>query len=241
MTTSLFICTHAKHVAFFELCARSIAKHATGFHEVMVVVPTTDLEAFQRFATWSTADGAPFRIRDRYEAPERGHIWMNATKCCADLYCPEADLIAHIDADSVFTRDITPFDYLVEGSIPVLVKEYADAGDALAWKPLVERALGIEARWETMQRPELAYWRGTYRDMRLHVEVLHRQPFLEYALTHHVPEFPTLGTYALQRSTDGRYFPTVNVQRFILQGWSHHADNPETLPGELARLEAAMQ
>jgi hypothetical protein len=246
MTASIFIVTHAKHLPFLRLCVKSIHRHVEGFAQVVLVVPTDELAAFLEFERHTTADGVPITVRHRYEAPDRGHLWMNATKCCAEIYCAGSDLIAHIDADSVFNRPVTPESYLLDGQIIMATCPYAEAGDAQAWKPKVDRALGIDVELETMQSPILAYWSETYRGVRKHIEELHREPFTDHALTYHVAEFDTLGAYALMRFP-ARYAPMdrlskewQTVPKFLTQGWSHYVNDPVELPLELARLEAAI-
>lgn len=251
MTAALVTVTFSRDLPFYRLAAKSIVRHVTGFSEIVVIVPTCDFDRFREaVAGLVTADGVGITVRHRYEPADRGHIAMNATKCCVDLYCPHAELIAHLDADSVFTRDVCPGDWMVDERIALLATLYVDAGDARAWKPLVDRALGWDEPLEYMQSPMLAYWRETYSMLREHIEHVHCMPFCEYALTYHVPEFDTLGAIA-NRMNDSAYCVTavdgeMGAKRKancpILQGWSRHADlgTPESLAAELAKLEAAI-
>lgn len=244
MKSALFITSFAPDLEFLSVCLRSIEKFVTGFEQIVVVVPAHDRLCFESLIAGSrSADGTPITLRHHYEARENGHWWQNCTKVHADVYCPEVDFIAHIDSDCVFCWPVTPASYLRDGKIPIRVKAYADAGQAIAWKPLVDRALGVDAQWETMQWPRLAFWRSTYEQVRKRVEVLHREPFVYHALTHRVAEFPTLGTWALLFQSDG-YVPVIRDSAddkdgaFIFQGWSYYRENPQQMQAELSKLRS---
>lgn len=252
MTASIFVVTYARDLPFMRMCARSITKFATGFQRVVIVVPTQDYAAFMAaFSACTTADGAPFQVRHRYEPPDRQacHRLMNGTKCCADLYCPDAEMIAHIDADCIFNQPVTPASYLDDqGRIKMLVAPYELAGDARTWKALVDRALGVDAKLEVMQSPVLAYLVGNYRGVREHIERLHHEPFIDHCLTYWVPEFDTMGHYALMTKPE-LYAPILRASPegeafnpIVAQSWSHWLEKPDCpeLTAAMARFEAIL-
>lgn len=249
MKVALFIVTFRRDIEFFRLCMLSIARHVRGFEEIVVAVPTQDRALFLGVVGMS-ADGRPVRLVDHFEnLQDRGHFAQQFTKCCADIYCPEALWIAHIDADCVFTRDITPADYFRKGKALLLSRPFAHAGDARAWKPGVDFALGIDVPLETMQWAQIIHHCDVYKGVRKIIEKRHCTPFWHFVMTNidrPFSEFVTLGAMAWDWFSSLYEFVPRDTEagaalpRFVEQGWSHFGEDPAALHKELERLTAAI-
>jgi hypothetical protein len=236
----ILIVTFAPDAWWLEQCLRSIGRFATGFGAVHVAYPDKDIMAFapigKRFESDVVSDipvyWHPYKEAD---AP-LAHLDHNIRKCRADEFCPDADLIAHIDSDCFFREAVTPADYLVDGKPVLLIESYEKLKTAhpgrYYWKQTVEQALKIDAKWETMCRHPAVHWRGLYPMMRGRVEQVHQMDFDAYVLGQKpdrpcgFAEFPTLGAFAERSKTFNPRYHFVDVDKMprphekLLQFWS---------------------
>ena len=246
MHASILVVTHALHAPFCAVLLRSLAKYATGFDRILIAVPPAEVATFQAMIAQHPA--LPLEVRGIFEVPNHGHVGHTVIKTYADVLLPEASMIVHLDADVIATRPFTPQSYLsADGRIIIFTKPYAEAGDARCWQAHAESALGEPTLLETMQKPQLAYWAGTYGETRLIIEFLHHQPFTHFCLGRKCwPEFNALGHVALTRfslsyqsiamgSEAEQTFP-----HFLHQSWSHYVGDPVALATELSKLEATI-
>lgn len=153
MSTSIFIKTCRKDLEWLRYSLESIAKYAIGFDEVVVVADRGCHGQIERVLTG--------REKVVY-VPEwnNGYIQQQYVKLHADGYCSSENIL-FVDSDVVF------FDYFSENSFmvgrkPILLKtRYENVGDAQAWKPITEQAMGVKTEWEYMRRMPLIYRRDT--------------------------------------------------------------------------------
>lgn len=231
MKTEIFIVTFARDSEWLEYCIRSIHKFARGFSGVTVAAPTRDESSFSSMCPrWGA------RLVTFEEAPPPlGHLHHNAMKCRADLLCPEADFICHLDSDCVFSEPTSPEAYFV-GQKPVLLieqysrilKTYPD----FPWQRGVEVALGRPVVWETMRRHPMVNYLGVYADVRSAVERATGKEFVEYVLSCHphwpygFAEFNTIGAVILDSPWKEKYH-LVDLGQHpyphnpVVQFWSH--------------------
>lgn len=190
---AILIVSYAKDLPFFEACAKSIGKNARGFYAVKVVVPTADVDYFR-----PAAEPHGIAVCGFDEEPGKGFLSHMRMKCYADHHFPEADVIFHLDADSVIAEPVTPEDWIRDGKVllpycefrhylttPLLPDEQAtfmgftgkkvdlNRGQYF-WKFTSEFALGWEVRRETMQWMPIAHVREVYPKMRELIKARHK-------------------------------------------------------------------
>lgn len=211
MNVALLMVTFSRDLPFAIYSARSVHKFCSGFSEFVIVVPHEDVHAF-REAT--AAYGA--KVRGFHEPPNKGMLAHMAIKMEADIWCPGADAIVHIDADCIFWERCTPDDFFVN-SKPVLYRErFADFQithpTRYGWKSTVRWATGIDPVWETMVRHPACHWSATYglarHIMSKHTRMDCRAYILECdnAFPQSFAEFPALGAVAIEHAGDRYHF-----------------------------------
>ena len=255
--TELFIVTYAKDYPWLVYCLRSIAKFATGFSGVTILVPRQDLQALLKLAEpASTALAFPVCCISGDEWPGKGMCWHMAQKMRADEWCPAADFVCHIDPDCVFTAPVTPETFIRDGK-PILQYERFDSillrhEAVLTWKLATEKCLPFDIHFETMRQHGETYDRQTYRTARELVEQKTQRPFDDYVKScknefpQTISEFVTLGNVAIHCFSDKYHLvdnalkPNPDKGDFpIFQAWSHASpDQPVDLwyRGEQIRI-----
>lgn len=228
---SIFIVSYAKDAEWLWYCLASIEKFASGFLEVVVAIPMGDELAHKPH--WERFKGIKWHGYEEAPAP-LGMLDHMVRKCSADTFC-KGDLIAHVDADCVFIKPVTPADYMHDGK-PVLLMEpfsllrVAHAG-RYGWKKVVDAAIGGQVRFETMCRHPAVHWRKTYEATRHVIEGYTSKEFRDYVLSckpdypQGFAEFPTLGAIALRHFRSKYHFIDVSrhprPENFLLQAHSH--------------------
>lgn len=203
LNCEIFIVSCAKHFPWLEYCLKSIEKYATGFSDVTIVIPESDLGK-------GLPIGRFFRAEREWDG--KGFLWHMAQVMRADEWCPEADFILHIDSDCVFSEPVTPDDYIIDGK-PVLYHErFASIGkkhpDVLRWQQVVQSCVTFKVTQETMRRHPAVHRRENYGQSRFEIRAKTKMPWDEYikSCRNEFPqgfcEYVTLGNVAM------RYFPT---------------------------------
>lgn len=211
--TKLLYVTFRRDINWIRYSLQSFRKFCSGFAGVTIVVPVIDIDIFLPLEAEFSTPECPVFIRTFLEFPQKGFCHHMAMICSADIFCPDATHILHIDPDCLFTRPTTPYDYFVDEK-PVLLIESFDAimrrghTGRFGWKKVVEDALRIPARYETMCRHGAIHYKWLYKAVREHIECRHQIPFVDYVLRQQnafpqtFAEFPTLGAYAVEMYSD---------------------------------------
>lgn len=246
--TEIVIVSFLPDLEWIDFSLRSMAKYATGFSGVTIIVPWDDLGSFLPFESMRTKDGAPVRVKKYVDVQGKGMLMHEVMICSADLYCPEADFIMHMDSDCLFHEAVTPDDYMNNGKPDLLMVRYSSfpAGRAeYRWQKNVMRALGYSSDhviFETMQRHPAVHVRKLYTAMRARVEEVHRCPFNQFVIEQEnswpqgFAEFPTLGAYAYWKFTEEYNF--IEIEKPDIQShpktahkatqfWSHASRDPK--------------
>ncbi len=200
----ILIVTYKKDMAFLQYCLRGIDKFATGFSGVTLVVPEQEKGLYN----WT----ANFGVRLHYfnEIDGRGMLQHMIQKCRADLICPEADMILHLDADCIPWRPFTPADYM-QGGNPILMREryaYLLNPARRNWQKVVHTALGFFPEFETMVRHPALHIAEVYAATRHAVEQQNGVSFDSYVIAgqNRFPqswcEFNSLGAIAHKHFSD---------------------------------------
>lgn len=215
MNCQILYVTFARDLEWLRYSLESIRKYATGFTGITVVVPEWDVAKFLQFERYSTPD-CPVLIKNFLEYPGKGFVHHLAMKCYADVFCPNASHVLHLDPDCLFKEKVTPEDYFERG-LPVLVIEpYEHLKTShparYHWKSVTENALKFDCTHETMCRHPAVHKRETYRNLRDYMEKVHVTPFYDFVIKQKnkypqgFGEFNTLGAYALQFMRHEYYF-----------------------------------
>lgn len=121
-------------------CLNSVRKFCAGFSGVTVLVPEVEQA---EFASFRDTHGVRLACYDRQPDSVLWHLDHQRMKSRADVICPEADLILHVDSDCVFTEPATPDDYCLGGRPVHVVKPYSTFRSALPpWRACTEAAVG---------------------------------------------------------------------------------------------------
>lgn len=246
VSTEIFVCTHAKDFPWLKYCLRSMAKFATGFSAIKVLVPRANVKALE---TLVSETGKPFSSAiycyGGDEWPGLGMVWHMNQVMHADTHCPFADFIAHLDPDCVFTEPVTPDSYIINGRPILRFENFHFIGfrhpGVMRWQEATARCLPFPVHYETMRCHPEVYHRGLYAAARQQMEQKTGQPVPAYirSCRNEFPqtfcEYVTLGNVVMQLFRDqyhlveqfgDRVTPSNHLQQF----WSHGAlDQPQDI------------
>jgi len=238
--TQIMIVTFNRDFPYLEWCLKSISKFARGFSKLNVLIPEEDKKPLRDLVVRvATTHPLPFPILISFyeDWPGKGMLMHMRQIMFADEFCKDADFIAHIDADCIFTEPVTPDDYIKDGK-PILRYEPFDRigkrhGGVMRWKEVTEKCLPFPILHETMRCHPEVYHRGLYREAR---ELMERKigKSVDDYLKEQRNEFPqtfcefcTLGNVAMERFRD-RYilvecFKDIEKpkENKLYQCWSH--------------------
>lgn len=207
MNVDILIVSCARHFPWLRYSLRSIARFATGFREVKVLIPSDDLTGIgSLLAEFTDHPGIPIRVAMFEDWPDKGFLRHEHVIMCSDEYT-DADFVCHVDSDCLFTEPVTPADYFV-GEKPVLLHASfhwlitTQQANLEMWKHAAERALGFEVTEECMRRHPAVHYRKVYPATRYIIEKHTGKPFADFvrsgvnAFPQDIAEFPTLGAVA---------------------------------------------
>jgi len=236
MKTDIFICTYARDFPYLEFCLRSIAKFATGFNRVLLLVPNEDIDGTHAYVSKTGPHRVPITVVGYEEKPGKGMLWHMRNIMYADTFS-DAEVIAHMDADCIFTDPVTP-DYLLaeDGKIILRYEPFESIckrHDAMMrWQECTTKCLPFPPKHETMRSHPEAYHRDTYRVAREAMEKKTKRPVDDYILAQENTfpqtfcEHVTLGNVAMELQpqhyhpvlqTSDTPMPDPRMQQF----WSH--------------------
>lgn len=269
LKNAILTVSYAKDLEFYKVCAKSIAKFASGFSRVMVSVPESDVAAFR-----AVADPLGFEVRGFREPAGKGFLRHMIEKCHADRLLPDADFIFHLDSDCLFATPCNASDWLPGGKpltpfVNFALREPLRPGEREAfldpsrspifnrgsywWKIASDEALGFPAERETMSWMPIVHRREVYRRMRDIVAARHGKSFDNYVLgcRNKFPqsfcEFEALGSVALRHFNENYHWHEVPKQGGypfckVVQTWSHGGlDYVKDFPSEYGGRQTARQ
>lgn len=257
----ILIVTHAHDAKWLAMALKSIGKFCTGFGEIVVVFPKTDMDQIHPVLEDPMTDPQfPFDIRPVVfdQAEGKGHLHHMAQKCMADIHCPDADLVLHTDSDCVFFKPTTPQDYMHSDKPVVLMTPYDVVKERhrghYQWKAVTEAVFKEPVHYSTMESHPSIWWREHYSMMRTFIETRQGMKFVDYVLAgsptfpYNFCEFVALGTFALRTRELVERYHFINLARqprpddHLIQFWSHSGlDTPQEAPARLPakyRIEA---
>jgi len=243
--TEIFIVTYAKDFQYLNHCLRSIKKFAKGFSGVTVLVPTKDAKELRQVIRKSGLENV--KVKHGYEWAKKGMCWHLAQECRADVWCPDADYIAHFDSDCIFTKPVSPETFFKNGKPLLRYEPFATLGirhpGTMAWKIATENALPFPVNDEFMRGLPHIYHHSVYAKTRILVEQKTAMPFTEYVRSgrNEYPqqfcEYVTLGSVAAHEFRDDYYMVDLSKESNpdrspypVQQFWGHGPlDQPQEI------------
>ncbi|HEU4340033.1 MAG TPA: hypothetical protein VFU31_00535 [Candidatus Binatia bacterium] len=228
----IFIVSYAPDIPYLRHNLKSIEKFCTGFSGVTVLVPKHDELEFLNLAQ---DFGNKLIELKTYVVPKSKKLWHIAhqlQKCYADKWCPGAEYVLHTDSDCIFTRPTTPADFFAVGWKPILCIEPFSRIGSNPWKSVIDAALKIDSRYETMRRHGAIHPLDIYSRFRDFMTRIHSQKIDKWWMEQKadypwgVTEFNFLGNYVKHILSDERY-AFIDISKDytppspIFQFWSH--------------------
>lgn len=169
----IFIKTREHDYPWLEWCLKGVQKFTSGFGRNIIL--TSDRTGINAPAGW----GCSFVIQ---EDKEPGYLWQQACKLNADQYT-DADYILFMDSDCVFTRPVTPDDFIKDGK-PIWLHTPLDQArpDQHVWAPVMEKFLGKKPQHEFMRRHPFIVPRWAFQELRTFCQYRHGKSIDEYIL-----------------------------------------------------------
>lgn len=186
-TADILIRTYPGDYCWLWHCLRQIERHARGFRHVHIVVPEGDSGPLSHL-TREIIHECP-RYQDDY-------LGQQITKMRADQYS-DADLIMHMDSDTILVRETSPDDFVENGRVILYHEPYSRIDSP--WQPIVAEILGYEPSQEFMRRHPFMYPRWLYSDVRDFIEKRHETDLETYVLSRphrSFTEFNVIGAHA---------------------------------------------
>mgnify|MGYP003657265310 CR=1 FL=1 len=194
MTTDIFIRSYSGDFPWLSYALKSINMRAKGFRDIHIVVPEGQGE-YLKHLTLEKVHECPIYSDD--------YLGQQITKMMADTYT-DADFILHFDSDTVFTQEVTPETFVVNGK-PVIYHEPYSKLPGCPWQPLVTDVLGWEPEHEFMRRFPFVYPRWMYKKLRGFLEEKYSMPTEQYVSNRpyrHFSEFNIIGAYVWKMHHD---------------------------------------
>lgn len=246
MTCSIFIKSWKPDFAFLAYCLRSIHKFASGFEEIVVLIPDDcDLPLTQE------------RLVKVHEPASNentmhgtGYVMQQVYKMNADKYC-KSDMICFMDSDCVFTKPVTPDDLMVGKSLGQMNGEVLHYNQKPLWlmtpfADILSSDKNLPAHFESIKAfsgipPEFEYMRrhsqiiprwafGCFRD---YCQQLHGMSFEQWALAQKfrgVTEFNHIGQFLHLNFPNFIHFHDTRFgipESYVHQNWSWNGLKPE--------------
>lgn len=191
-STGIFIRTYRNDAQWLTWAMKSIRRFAKDYDGVTLVFPQEDRDVIEKAVI-----GFRCHMIMTDNDGGKGYLGQQVSKLSADKYI-ESDYILFFDSDCFMLKPNAPADWFSGGKIVHLITPWDHVGDARMWKAPTEKALGFEARYETMRRLPLLFPRWIVRHCREHIERVHAKPIRQYILEQPAfSEFNALGTYAM--------------------------------------------
>jgi hypothetical protein len=180
-TVDIFIKTRPHDYPWLEWCLKSITKFGhEPFRGVVILTP----------------EKTPFTLgkgRNEIVSPDQepGYLWQQVCKLNADQYT-DAEWILYMDSDCVFTRDVTPSNFIKDGK-PVWLYTPLDQArpDQHQWVGPMEKFLGKKPEHELMRRHPFVVHRSMLEEFRNFTKYRHGKTIEQYIMGEAVPNSPT--------------------------------------------------
>ena len=188
---SIFIRTYRNDLNWLDYCLKSIHKNLTGWDEIVVCIPTGQEHLLSHLTAEKVVVCKTYR--DDY-------IGQQISKLEAYKHV-KGEYVLFVDSDVVFFEGANVLDYF-ENNKPVILKDiWANVGDAICWKPIVEKLFREPVEYEFMRRPG---------------QLFHKSTLEKFATN-----FPDIENYGINQPN--RDFSEFNYLGFF--AWKHEPEN----------------
>jgi hypothetical protein len=192
VTTSLFIKSYRGDFRWLTYCLRSIQKFATGFQEIVIVIPDTD-----------NLDHLTAERVVKVKESGTPYLFQQVVKMYADTYT-DADFISFVDSDCIFVEPVTPETFMTDGKVNWLYTPWEHIPEDVKWREVMQKCLGEDPPAEMMRRHPQMIPRWALEEFRGFVAQKHGVSLEHYIL-----------------SQPGRSFSEFNVCGFYLWLYHH--------------------
>jgi hypothetical protein len=195
VTYDIFIKSYRGDFKWLSYCLRSIQKFATGFRDIVIVIPDTDS------LDHLTAERV-IKVKESGDP----YMFQQAVKMSADEYS-DADFFSFVDSDCIFTEAVTPETFMTDGKVNWLHTPWSQIADdtSKVWSEVMRRCIGEDPPAEYMRRHPQMIPRWALQEFRGFVAEKHGVSLEHYIL-----------------SQPGRYFSEFNCVGFYL--WLYHRE-----------------
>lgn len=195
----IFIKTYPPDYPWLKYCVRSIDKFCSRFREVIIIAPDDKCPV----------PNYPHRLIVEPEAEGiDGYLWQGALKATAHHYT-DAPYILHVDSDCIFTKQVTPEAFFVDGKPFWLYSPYSKV--EVPWQPITEKFIRHPVENEYMRRMPCLIPRFVHEELEAFCLALHNKKVHDYVMQqpHRAwSEFNALGAIAWDKFRD--HFTWIN-------------------------------
>lgn len=153
MTVDLFIRTYDKDLKWLIYCLRSISKNLTGYRKIIICIPENQRHLLDNWGLTNEKIVTCPIYNDDYLGQQVSKIYAYEHS--------DADVIMFVDSDLIFHTPMDVSEYFKGDQIQSYKTDYSKVDGAICWKPVTEKALGIELKYEMMRRHCFLYYRDT--------------------------------------------------------------------------------
>jgi len=206
VTCDIFIKTRAHDYDWAYWCLESIEKNCSGFRKVELISESQEGRYCGGHAFFKNK-----LVTSCVNGKEPGYLWQQRCKLYADQYS-DADYILFQDSDTIFTRPVTPSNFIKDGK-PVWLYSPLDKArpDQHAWIPVMEKFLGKKPEHEFMRRHPFIVPRWAFEELRTFCKYKHGMSLEDYIMAQAIPGHPL-----------ALVFSEWNCMGFFL--WEYHHD-----------------
>lgn len=205
----IFIVTYSKDFPWLEYSLRLMQKYCHGFSGITLLVPDVDRDKATALIG-QIEQVTPIRLKVFNESHGKGKLHQMIHSCSADLWCPDAEIIVHFDADCMFHTHTTPDEYVRDGKPVMLKRSYEGLydkesktwSDCAQWRVPVEKALKFKVEAYTMCRHPSVHPIWIYPELRRWIAKKQGRSFDDFvfdgqnSFPQTFAEYPTIGAYA---------------------------------------------
>jgi len=203
---SIFIRTYHADIKWLNYCLKSIHKNLTGWDEIIICIPTGQEHLLNHLTAEKVVVCKTYK--DDY-------IGQQVSKLEAYKHC-KGNYILFVDSDVVFYPGADVRDYFYDNKPVILYDKYENVGEAICWKPVVEKLFKEKAPYELMR--------------------IAPQTFHKSTLEHFAQMFPDIENYAT--SQPHRQFSEFNILGFFSmkhEPENYHFHNVSEMPPRINR------
>jgi hypothetical protein len=171
MNVDIFVVSCAKHFPWLQYALQSMVKFATGFRQVLIMIPEEDLPALNPWFGKLQSPNLPIRAKVYDDWPGKGFLRHEDIIMRSDKFT-DADFICHMDSDTLFCEPVSPDDYFINGKPVLMYATYhwlvtTQQANLGMWQTAVQKAVGGPVLNEFMRRHPAVHARHVYGQARM--------------------------------------------------------------------------